>query len=566
MAYNFIQKNMENALPSLRTVQRIIHSQYHSLSEGEFQFDELVKHLKKYEAPLVISVCEDATRITARIEYDKETDRMVGFVLPCDEDGLPLVNSFLATSFEAIEHCFASCQVSKYAYLYVAQCVSPIIPPFCLGCMGSDISFTALDVLKRWKYIYQECQKRGITVVSFGADGDSRLLRAMKISTLLNLSGSDKALYNQSPSHLTSNLTIPKEWTWFWAEKAPSLLYIQDYVHVAVKLKSRLLKPSIKLPMGEYLAGSHHLRIVADTFAKDQHGLRQKDLNHKDKQNFDAVTRITSLSVLGLLDKLPDAKGTLKYLQLLKNFMDAFLDKSLTPLERIKKVWYVIFFLRYWHRWLCLEKQFTVKENFITSNAHSGIELDGHALIILTILLRDVIPNGDELFCPWLLGSQPCEQTFRAAQSMTGMFSTVINFSMYGMLNRLHRLQIQLQLESEMHETGIQYPRVVKHVKKSGFSAGASAQPLKNISDKDIFDTVQNAKAEAFSSLEELGLHVTDKDGNWLNLTVKVASIKKEEEKDDDDDEDDNYEERQPQNKATESNCAEAVIQSDITN
>ena len=122
----------------------------------------------------------------------------------------------------------------------------------------------------------------------------------MKISTLLNLSGSDKALYNQSPSHLTSNLMIPKEWTWFWAEKAPSLLYIQDYVHVAVKLKSRLLKPSIKLPMGEYLAGSHHLRIVADTFAKDQHGLRQKYLNHKDKQNFDAVTRITSLSVLGL--------------------------------------------------------------------------------------------------------------------------------------------------------------------------------------------------------------------------------------------------------------------------
>jgi len=76
---------------------------------------------------------------------------------------------------------------------------------------------------------------------------------------------------------------------------------------------------------------------------------------------------------------------------------------------------------------------------------------------------------------------------------------------------------------------------------------------------------VQNVKAEAISSLEELGLHVKDKDGNWLNLTVKVASIKKEEGKDDDND-DDNYEERQPQNKAIESNCAEAVIQSDITN
>ena len=32
MAYNVIHKNMETALLSLRTVQRAVHSQYHSLS------------------------------------------------------------------------------------------------------------------------------------------------------------------------------------------------------------------------------------------------------------------------------------------------------------------------------------------------------------------------------------------------------------------------------------------------------------------------------------------------------------------------------------------------------
>ena len=63
------------------------------------------------------------------------------------------------------------------------------------------------------------------------------------------------------------------------------------------------------IPMGQYLAGSHHLKILVDTFAKDQHGIRQQDLNHNDKQNFDAVTRITSSSVLTLLEKFPDAKG-----------------------------------------------------------------------------------------------------------------------------------------------------------------------------------------------------------------------------------------------------------------
>ena len=73
----------------------------------------------------------------------KRTDRMVGFVLPCNKDGLPLYDLFLATSFEAIEHFFKSNEVSKYAYIYVAQCIYPAIPTFCLACVGSNISFTA---------------------------------------------------------------------------------------------------------------------------------------------------------------------------------------------------------------------------------------------------------------------------------------------------------------------------------------------------------------------------------------------------------------------------------------
>ena len=78
--------------------------------------------------------------------------------------------------------------------------------------------------------------------------------------------------------------------------------------------------------------------------------------------------------------------------------MDAFLDKHLSPLQRIKKGWYTIFFYRYWHTWLCLHKKFSVKNNFITSNAQSGVELNGHALVSLVIMLRDKIPNGTSCF------------------------------------------------------------------------------------------------------------------------------------------------------------------------
>ena len=80
---------------------------------------------------------------------------------------------------------------------------------------------------------------------------------------------------------------------------------VQDVIHNAVKLKSRLLKPPVVLPMGGYVAGVHHLRLVQVSFGKDQHGLWERDLDHKDKQNFSAVLNIVRAAPL--LQKIPDA-------------------------------------------------------------------------------------------------------------------------------------------------------------------------------------------------------------------------------------------------------------------
>ena len=67
---------------------------------------DLFAHLNSYKADKVIAIAEDATRVIARAEYDGETDKIVGFILPCDSNGLPLSNSFIATSFSAIEIMF----------------------------------------------------------------------------------------------------------------------------------------------------------------------------------------------------------------------------------------------------------------------------------------------------------------------------------------------------------------------------------------------------------------------------------------------------------------------------
>ena len=64
MAYNLI---LEDAFPSLRTVQRMIRSEYYPLFKAQFQFGGLVSHLDKHNAPFFVAISEDATRVVARV-------------------------------------------------------------------------------------------------------------------------------------------------------------------------------------------------------------------------------------------------------------------------------------------------------------------------------------------------------------------------------------------------------------------------------------------------------------------------------------------------------------------
>ena len=42
LAYEFMQQNLPQALPCLQTVQQVIHSEYKTVSEGDFKSDDLL--------------------------------------------------------------------------------------------------------------------------------------------------------------------------------------------------------------------------------------------------------------------------------------------------------------------------------------------------------------------------------------------------------------------------------------------------------------------------------------------------------------------------------------------
>ena len=73
---------------------------------------------------------------------------------------------------------------------------------------------------------------------------------------------------------------------------------------------------------------------------------------------------------------------------------------------------------------------------------------------------------------------------------MSSVYSTVINFSLLGLLRRLHRIHIQNILEVEGEENGIVFPRREKYLKKHGkastLEAQGEVQDVSDVSTEDI--------------------------------------------------------------------------------
>ncbi|KAF5298573.1 hypothetical protein FQA39_LY11774 [Lamprigera yunnana] len=122
-----------------------------------------------------------------------------------------------------------------------------------------------------------------------------------------------------------------------------------------------------------------------ETFSKDRHDLSKNDIEPKDKMNFD----------------VPESQATAQYLVLMQRSLES--------------LWYVMFFLQIWRSWILESEEYTLKENCITYNCYTCLELNGHALIVIIERLREIYK--EELFLPWLFSSQVCKNFFGATSS-----------------------------------------------------------------------------------------------------------------------------------------------------
>lgn len=446
MAYETVQRNLEAALPSISTTNRYISKVHDKIVEGVLRSEELLTYLIERKLPLFVSISEDATRITGRVEYDPKTNQLLGLVLPIsDVNGMPTPFTYMARNAEEIfTHLSKKNAIGHFVNVIMAKPLSPS-PSFCLAMFSSDSKYSSTDVSKRWNHIVQELRKHNITVLSIASDSDPKYNSAMRLNSRLGVK---------------SKLFVDKDW-FLCGSVGP--FYIQDPIHIITKLRNfflKSLKTTRKYRFGnKYHIKMQHLTYLVRNFSKDQHQLTASILNPTDRQNFSSCQRMCDQKVIELLKaNVKDSVGTVSFLEMMRDIIAAFMDDTLYPSQRIMKIWYWTFVMRIWRLYVRSKSGLTLKENFLTQNCYVCIELNAHSLILIMLYLKR--HNLGHLFKPKYMDSQPCEQLFRQARSFTSTYSTVTNCSVKEMLNRVNKIQLQSDIALN---SNFEFPRTNKN-------------------------------------------------------------------------------------------------------
>lgn len=280
-------------------------------------------------------------------------------------------------------------------------------------------------------------------------------------------------------------------------------VFVQDSHHVGTKGRNRMLN-SADLRIGRFKIYVNHLHQLIKSQTSDKHGLTVSVISPADRQNFESVEKICDARVLELLKEyVKNSDGTVAYLKILKSSLDAYLSINISPLEKVDKIWYSI----HMRANIVDHRSYTLDKNFITTNMYACIELNGHSLISSMLYLRKV--GAQQCFFLLLYGSQPCEHTFRLIRSMSSTYSTIVNFSTKGFIEKTQHVQYGQQLMA-VDLTEYDFPDVNAKIKRSL----KSSEVLKELpSENDIIEAVETAKARAIRDAAALCLKTASYDG-----------------------------------------------------
>jgi hypothetical protein len=192
MTYLFVRMNLSPALPSLQTLNKLLSNSNLKINEAQFLFDELHDYLNQIDVKYAFGA-EDCTGVIRKVNYDQETNSFVGFATPL-VNGIPVPHYYQTNSFNQLESWFNASDKSSLLNIHMIQPLpssnsSIVPPPFLLSGYGVVNTYTSMDILRRWLFIFDNCLQKNIRIIGFSTG--KIILSSIYFSTALR----DNLLY-----------------------------------------------------------------------------------------------------------------------------------------------------------------------------------------------------------------------------------------------------------------------------------------------------------------------------------------------------------------------------------
>ncbi|CAF2257375.1 unnamed protein product [Rotaria magnacalcarata] len=517
--YEFVRLNLPGAIPSMPTLNESLGKAGACIEEGEFRYNVLHDHQKSYGYQ--IAVCsEDATAVIKKVTYNAATNTFTGFSLPL-ERGIPVARYFQTDSFDELKNWFENKDKTDYLNVHMVQPLiasSPYSSPFLLAAYGISNNFKAIDVLNRWIWMFEKSKQSNVRIVAFSTDCDPRYLLAMRLATSFFAKFVNISLCDRKD---VLEIDLPKDWSaWFFMQTRQVFFCFQDPIHLCTKLRNRMLSKKATMLIGNEVVSIEVLMKLIETKSKLVHGLVKTDIEPKDRQNFKACIKLSNDDVLAALEDIDGSQATRVYLRLLRSVVLAYVEHNTSIIDRIYHSWFSVFLCRIWQTWLQIidEKDIlgyrveTKKNLFITGPALFSIELNAHSLLAVCLLVcQHKLPESALSISNY--SSQPCEATFRLTRSMSGAFSSVVNFTTDQFLKRAGKLSVLTDLEnqSESGQLGcpLQFPKHHKRRRKvAALKKSVSNTTIDLPRNDTIKKIIHQAYNDAYKLLSELDINI----------------------------------------------------------
>ncbi len=271
---------------------------------------------------------------------------------------------------------------------------------------------------------------RGVKIISYACDG-TEVERAVQ-RLLVKHADSCLSYVIKNPRIAGRNLTMTIP-----VFLGQPVAMVQDSKHSLKTFRNNLFSGARLLVLGNFVAVYSRIRQLAFEVGSP---LYTRDVEKLDRQDDSAATRLFSAATLKFLsDNHPDYLGEIVFLFIFGELVDAYQNRSIPHIERIKMVLRAQYFLDAWESFLkaCNYSKATYT---LSREALDITRIIIEGFLSLIYIHREYVAKGGTTpFYPWLHSSEACEHTFGESRHI------VKDFAMLDFLYMIPKLRLKMR-------------------------------------------------------------------------------------------------------------------------